>query len=99
MDLADHAPEATSEATSDEDEDVDAASPDASDEVSAVELEKSIGDDVVDSGVKIVFTTISPSLAVEVTTNSLSDIVSDAPGEAVELAPAAASTPAIPAHT
>jgi hypothetical protein len=67
----------------DDEEDVDGAPPDASDGAPAVELEKSIGDGVVESVAKIVSTTTSPSLAVEVTTTSLSDFVSDASAEAV----------------
>jgi hypothetical protein len=99
-DLVKLAVEAASEVPlGDDEEDVDEVSPDANDEAPAVELEKSIGDDDVDSAVKIVSTKTSPSLAVEVTTISLPDFVSDASAEAVELASADASTPAIPAHT
>jgi hypothetical protein len=93
------AAEATLDTPADDDEDAGEALPEASDEAPADELKESIGDVVVDSALKIVSTKTSPSLAVEVTTTSLLDIVSDASGEAVELASAAASTPAIPAHT
>ena len=90
------AAEATSEALADEDEDIDGASPGASDEVPADELEDPVCDDEVCSAVDAISTMTSPSLAVE---TSLPDFVSDALGEVVELASAAAKIPAIPAHT
>jgi hypothetical protein len=90
------AAEATSEAPADDEEDVDEVSPDSSDEEPADELEEPVCDDEVGSAVDAITTMTSPSLAVE---TSLPDFVSDALGEVVELASAAAKTPAIPAHT
>jgi hypothetical protein len=90
-DTGDEVPVEELEESVKDDESIDEVPSDASVEAPVDELDESIGDDFVGSSANIVSTTSFPSLAVEVTTASLSD--------SVELASATASAPAMPAHT